>query len=364
MIVHLIGENIICKDYYRLIADHFPKEEHCFLVKDAESNDYRVHIPKEARSKGLPSLYPILSLDGIRSLYAAKGIVAHGLFGTYKLAFLAMQPWLLSKCNWAVWGGDLYCHEKPDKTVEDRIRETLRHFIVPKMGFVSTVLKKDYDLAQSWYGAKGRNFDISYPSSMQRPGVLSRVRERQNLNRETINVLIGNSATLSNKHFEALDMLSKYSNENIHLFLPLNYGEGDYASYADEVERYAIRLFGQEKVTAFRRLIDQEEYVEIMRKMHIAVFNNDRQQAMGNIGILMAIGAKIYLRNDTNMWEHYRDRGCIVNDCDSIPFLSFEEFSHQSDSITDKNSEIILSFLDPNVLASKWRIVFEGMTKA
>lgn len=38
---------------------------------------------------------------------------------------------------------------------------------------------------------------------------------------------------------EALDLIAKYKNENIKVFIPLAYGMGERSSYGDEVSDYA-----------------------------------------------------------------------------------------------------------------------------
>ena len=43
--------------------------------------------------------------------------------------------------------------------------------------------------------------------------------------KQIINILIGNSATETNNHIEVLDLLSKFKNEDIKIYVPLSYGD-------------------------------------------------------------------------------------------------------------------------------------------
>ena len=39
--------------------------------------------------------------------------------------------------------------------------------------------------------------------------------------------------------------------------------------------------------------------------IEIAIFNNDRQQAMGNITALLGMKSKVFIRDDTSMWSNF-----------------------------------------------------------
>ncbi|MFC6669724.1 hypothetical protein [Marinobacterium aestuariivivens] len=46
-----------------------------------------------------------------KSMWQAEKIILHGLFNSHIFYILAFQPWLLRKCSWVIWGGDLYIRE-------------------------------------------------------------------------------------------------------------------------------------------------------------------------------------------------------------------------------------------------------------
>ena len=58
----------------------------------------------------------------------------------------------------------------------------------------------------------------------------------------TIKILLGNSATESNQHKEAFELLEKYKNKNIKIYVPLSYGP---EKYADEIEQLGMHIFGE-----------------------------------------------------------------------------------------------------------------------
>lgn len=49
--------------------------------------------------------------------------------------------------------------------------------------------------------------------------------------------------------------------------------------------------------------MNPEEYCSFLSEMDVAVFNNNRQQGMANIALLANLGTKVFIRNDTSMWD-------------------------------------------------------------
>ena len=104
-----------------------------------------------------------------------------------------------------------------------------------------------------------------------------------------VNILLGNSATPTNRHKSALDALSRFANEDIKIYAPLSYGDD---AYRDEVISYGRELFG-DKFVPVTEFMERSEYISFLTKISIGVFNYDRQQGLGNIHLLMRMGAKV-----------------------------------------------------------------------
>lgn len=356
MIAHILGAgSMFTKDTYEMISQYFnnEKEEHVFISKFPEY---------ECFSNGDCRVVASRSWEMIRTLNKADAIVVHGLINKLVVWILSAQPWLLKKCNWIVWGGDIYIHNKQTLTLSEKFTELLKKAIIPKIPVISTVAKGDYELAKKWYGAKGVESSIVYPVPAGNKELVEQLRyTKAHKTYDEVNIIVGNSATITNQHKEALDVLSKFKNEKIKIFLPLSYGTGEFEPYADSVIQYAKSIFG-DKVVPVRHKMAGDEYLEFLSQMDVGVFNNNRQQAMGNISQLVLFGTKVYIRSDTKMWGHFQGLGCCLNDFEEIKQMtSIEELSLEDSTRKEQNIKIIESRHDIQNKVNQWSNMFSVM---
>ncbi|KJV44734.1 hypothetical protein VH96_05980 [Acinetobacter indicus] len=240
----------------------------------------------------------------------ADKIILHGLFNIYAVLLFVLNPWLLKKCYWVIWGGDLYSFMFPKNSLKYKFKEMIRGFVIKRIGFLLTYVKGDVDLARRHYGARGEYIEtIGYLSNV----IPSNIPASEN-NKKNINILVGNSADPTNNHFDALDKLAKFKNEDIRIHVPLSYGDKDYAK---KVIDYGKSLFG-DKFISITEFIPYNEYMHFLKDIDIAVFNHRRQQAMGNTINLLAMGKKVYLREGTTQKEFFNNLAVQTFNIDNI----------------------------------------------
>ena len=352
--VHILGYGSMpTRDFYRFLCDNFDHNEHCIITGSVNDPNFQTINNGIRRIK-------TYSLETIIEVQKAERIIIHGLINRKLLLFFCAQPWLLHKCNWIVWGGDIYCHNQKQDTLELKAYEMMRKFMYPKIGYVTTLVDDDYEKAVKWYKVKGKHLSTSYPGVTANEEFLNEMRASKPKG-DTINIQIGNSATVTNQHYEALDMLSRFKEENIHIYLPLNYGDPDYREYAQAVLNYAVDIFGKEKVTAILERVENDEYSRYLNTINVGVFNNNRQQAMGNISQLIQYGAKIYLRKDTTMWVHFEKLGCKLHEVNSIVNESLEEFSTEDIALKEENMRALDIRNSTETKLKMWKDLFEEM---
>ncbi len=124
-----------------------------------------------------------------------------------------------------------------------------------------------------------------------------------------------------NNHIEVLEKLKIYKNEDIKIFVPLSYGDNNYAK---EVILKGKNIFG-DKFISITELMPLEKYLEFLSQIDIAIFNSNIQIAMGNIITLLGLGKKVYMRNDITPWELFRDIDIKVFDVDNIQIDVIDE---------------------------------------
>lgn len=354
--LHMLGISMYTKNLYEMFNIDFDGTKNIFATGNKDKNFYSIsnsHLLTK-RKTGSPTL--LFTPRFFYLLYTSNKIFFHGLFSTTRVFFFFLQPWLWKKCYWIVWGGDLYSAKTSDqKKSFTKLKEWMKRKMIPRLAGVITLTEGDQQLVRDWYGYHGNFYLTSYPIPLQSIGMKEKLSNRLNRKSDTINIVIGNSATDTNHHYEVLDQLKKYKDENIHIFLPLAYGFGEWQEYGRKVTSYATEIFGTDKVTPIVNRMSGEEYTDYMRKMNIAIYNNDRQQAMGNIAIMLAVGAKVYIRTDTNMWDHYLKLNQKMYDISDIEHLSFEEFIDYPEDVYSHNFKVFFERNDRKKVADKWK---------
>ena len=126
-------------------------------------------------------------------------------------------------------------------------------------------------------------------------------------------ILIGNSANYTNNHLEVFYKINEIGIGNRKVILPLSYGD---AQYGDYIHYQGVSIFGSGLIS-LRQFIPLEQYTLTMQRCGIVIMNHFRQQAIGNIVMMIWMGAKVYL-NESNSFYHYLKRiGVIVFSIDS-----------------------------------------------
>ncbi len=357
MFLHILGSgSMFTKAFYCMLAENFKKEDHCFLGHFPQVDEYRkMNGCKIVQSRSI--WMPIY-------LNRADHILVHGLFNKTVILALALQPWLLKKCNWIVFGADIYSYKKKNKNLSDKIFEKLKLIIAPRIAYISTFTEGDWKLAKEWYHVKGINLKVSYPLASCNAELINDLYS-QKKEHKSVNILVGNSATVTNQHFQALDWLSFLKNEDIQIYLPLNYGLEDYKTYANKVILYAQKIFGDKKVIPLVDKLSGEDYLRFLNTIDVALFNNNRQQAMGNITQAVLCGAKVYIRKDTNMWEHYQKLNCFLENIEEIKnYKTLEDLTKRNEEKILRNQKAMAIRQNIRLKIEIWDNIFKCMEKS
>jgi dTDP-N-acetylfucosamine:lipid II N-acetylfucosaminyltransferase len=290
--LHLFANEKFTEPYIEFINKNFDSDDHLFMVIGKGINAKitpRKNVKKV--SKDFKSLLLLLIV-----MLKCKNIYLHGLFIRKVVLLLFMQPWLLKKCNWIVWGGDLYHYEHRKKSLKSNLYEMCRRFVIKNMGALITHIKGDYELGQKWYGAKGKHFySFMYPSNLFREYDLSKVKKKNTKKY----IQVGNSADPTNNHLEVFNKLKKFKSTEIEIICPLSYGN---VNYRDKIIEEGTEIFGEN----FKPVVDFlpfNQYLELLAKIDVAIFNHKRQQAIGNITTLLGLGKKVFIRDDITTWS-------------------------------------------------------------
>lgn len=325
-ILHIAACYTFIPPFIEFINSNFESDNHEFLLTPimAESNlpnSKNIKLCGNTRSARLSHYSQVVT-----KMHQADKIIIHGLLDIRITQILFFSPWLLKKCYWVMWGADLYTYQLSERNKSWRKKEFFRRPVIKSMGHLVTYIPGDVDLARKWYGAKGEYHEcLMYLSNTYK------ALDAPSIQSDTVNIQIGNSADSSNNHFEILDKLLPFKDQNIKIYAPLSYGD---QVYAKKVVTRGKELFG-EKFIALTEFMPFEKYLQFLGSIDIAIFNHERQQAMGNTITLLGLGKTVFIRSDTTQWQFFKDKNIKVYD--SIKLDSLDKKEHWDNTLKVKD---------------------------
>ncbi len=121
-------------------------------------------------------------------------------------------------------------------------------------------------------------------------------------------ILVGNSASSSNNHIEAFDILQNLETGERRIIVPLSYGNSQYADY---IEGYGKKLFNT-YFLALRKFMPLSEYTKFLVNCGIVIMNHYRQQGFGNVVALLYLGSKLYLNESNTIYQYLKRIGVKI----------------------------------------------------
>ena len=355
MIVHLMLDEKFAPEYIKFILKNF--DNHLFIVyRNGEKSFCEKYFSNDACRF---ISFPKDDMNAfIHELDKADKIILHSLFYEEIYKFLFFNKKLIKKTVFVVWGGDIYEDQKIDYSnlsFVEKIKKMIKicfikKRVIKRIPEFMTFASGDYDLMKKWYKVNGKNYECLYPSTVNIKNI-----SPLSANDEYVNILVGNSATNTNRHMEVFDMLRGIKNKNIKVYCPLSYGDMEYAK---EVIKKGKEIFN-DKFIPILDYMTPENYSTLLSKMNVAIFHQNRQQATGNIEILSFFGAKIYLNSNITTWDYYVNKeGRFFFDSNTIKTLSFEDFVFLDENKKNDNIKYFSRVWDENYLIDLWKKVF------
>jgi len=338
--------------FFDFVENNFNKKNHTFLIwGDYSINKYKyrenlVILSNENKISKLIKLFKLM--------YKSDRIFIHQLFFPFPLMFLySFQKKILKKSYWVIWGGDLYHYKFRNKGFKSDIYEFMRRKVIKNIGNIVALVEGDYELAKKWYKTEAVYHEAFYYS----PQFCENIDETNNTKKRNKKIIqIGNSADPSNNHIEILNKLLKFKDKDIEIIVPLSYGDREWAK---EVIKNGQMLYG-DKFRSLDDFLPPQEYRKILNSVDVAIFNHDRQQALGNILILLHLGKKVFVKNDITTWNFLKKKELTVYNTYDIDKLNFEEFIFLDESTKEKNREMIEKEFSEEKCVRLWKNIFNS----
>lgn len=321
--LHIGSLGVFIPPFIEFLKEHFDFKQHEFLMTKGSSecqlkNDDNVFLAKRSIVGRLLHYIRV-----VIKMHQAKKVILHGLFDPQLILILFAMPWLLKKCYWVMWGGDLYVYQLGKRNWKWKLREFFRRSVIKNMGYLVSGTPGDVDLAREWYRVKGDHIRcFNYPSN-----VYKHYEVKPKIH-NTINVQVGNSADPSNRHIEILDQLDKFKDKDIKIFAVLSYGDQEYAK---KVISEGEKKFGV-KFIAITEMMPFDKYLEFLSSIDVAIFNHERQQAFGNTITLLGLGKKVFLNPSSTLNSVFSEFDIQVFNSEKIELTLLDELTKQANS--------------------------------
>lgn len=354
-ILHLMENEKITRDIIELISNTADKHSHYFAIRHNKKTNIR--NAEMIQNNSNVFLFSD-SFDGflklIRRTRKIDATVAHGTFWRLKFClFWLLIPSIRKKSAWVVWGGDILGNRDVSNRSKEKFKKFFLKLALEKFFLIGTPVKGDYELILRDIKSKPAWSIVRYLDT----SIFLAPRNR--IDDGITRILLGNSATKTNQHIQAMHILERFKDERIEIIAPLSYGDKGYASFVAEEGK---RIFGN-KFIPLESFMEKDEYYSLLGNIDIGFFNNNRQQAFGNIHMLMNSEAKIFLRKDTPMWEYFNTNGASVFSIEDIENSNFSEFKKSCENSIENNKLYLNKIGSKNNLVKEWDSFFNYLDK-
>lgn len=369
-VLHIFPAEKFTGPFVNFINNNFSPEDHLFLILGDNSkyqdlstyNNVISFLFHESESK-IRNARKLISLSR-----SSEKIIIHGLFSRSLLMFLNLYLLFGSKKKkaklyWRIWGADLYNQFliSPKrrfyilrKAYRSLIFSMKKRIIMNLDGIISPV-QGDYDFAVSKYKTNAKYFKYGN-YAVYEPKDFEEIKKTKHPT-DVPTVLLGNSASQTNEHYEAIDLLKSLREyREFRVLCPLSYGDNE---YREKVIEYGKDKLG-ESFEPILNYIAESEYISLLDSIDIAIMNHKRQQALGNIAILIRLGKKVYLRKQNPVYKHYIDMGAKVFSIDSISKDNPEKFFEFDKETSEGNKKAAFSYNSKENVVKSWRDVFDS----
>ncbi|TDP59214.1 TDP-N-acetylfucosamine:lipid II N-acetylfucosaminyltransferase [Flavobacterium dankookense] len=217
----------------------------------------------------------------------------------------------------------------------------LKRKAIQRVNYLGSTFHDEYVVIQKLLNVKKDFFNFWYYPLEQ----IVEINSPINFDKTTM--LIGNSGFKSLNHLDVFDRIKNYNLKASKVIIPLNYGV---ESYINDIVEQSNLTFG-EKSFPLLNFLSLSDYNELLNNVGIAIFNNHRQQALGNTIALLWFGVKIFLseqnpfytflkRNNIHIFSYENELN--ENSCNT--FLTQEEI--------EQNRYILFKLLQQDVVTA------------
>ena len=280
-------------------------------------------------------------------------IIWHSLlYNRYLLSFIALfKKNIIHKSIWMVWGGDLYDFKSGKKYLDFFYKK-----FVENLGGILVAFPGDREIIYNTFNYNGKIYEGYYgpPTNL---GVLKYNAKQLNKN-NYITIMIGHCAIESLNHIKYLKMFLKFRNNNIKIFLPLNYGD---LNYAKKVVKYAKDNYNEDKLIILNKKIQLDVYLNYLYNVDICVLDEIRQIALGNLFVLLANDKSLYLNPKGVMYKYWKSIGLNIKSVNEI--IEIKTLENLVFKPNNSKTDYIKNYSSDEVFLKMWKDLFQNIER-
>lgn len=356
-IVHLIFSDKFTDGYISFMRKIMCNVQHKFIIHDnsftlSSVGDDIIFIKKynELISNGTVKNY----------LLQSDKVIVSGFF-TGEKVLVKFPKCIFEKMYIHLWGGDFYPYDNNVNLFHIRkyIRYKLKKRCFLKCAGIITLVQNDYQEVERIFNISNNHFVAPMPGDPDKQNDFEKIKNKQDITTDNIRIIVGNSATESNQHREIFDMLTNFDNEKFVVIVPLSYGDDEYKKQI--IDYGYLKL--KDKFVPLTEYMKKDEYLNLLSSCNIGIFNNNRQQGMGNISSLLQLGKKVFVREGTAMWSHYETLGVTLHGINEIPEArTLSELCYIGAEERIQNILAIDKMRSMDNIKEKWQAIFDDKT--
>lgn len=321
MFLHLICDKKFAKTQIRVFEKYYPGQSLYVFTKGNDLNGIEGFNVTTLNGLMPRSIKSIISQcdNKIEDIFVYNANDLHRILSLY------FKRKFGCKVHWMFFGSDLYnmlyyrygfkLVDEPQTLLTYALNKLrlIKHYplyekFVANVDFFCFWNKYDYDLLKKYYKTPAKlkfyTHDEGLPYDLQLD---------DNLKKDYKLIQVNHSASWDGNHLTILRKIAQIDQKReLELLLPLNYGE---KKVVDEVENYSSQQ--NLNVTILKDFMSKDQYFSIINRVNVAIFGHHRQEGGANLLNAFKSGTKVFLREDNNLLQLYKDWG--------IKVFSFEE---------------------------------------
>lgn len=344
MIIHLMIASIYSKNYIKFIKKYFNIEKHCFVIYQKD-NPQNIEFKVEKNILLVNNLRELIKFYAFFSFKKYKKIIIHGFYWPYLGIFYFIKRNYLKKSYWMMWGGDYSHFNFKPKTIKGKLNKIISDYIKSQFYAYMIGLEEEFNKVKKNYKIKkGKYYKAFYSLGLDKKIIF-----RKSTN-NSMNILVGNSASKLNNHLEIFEKLRKYN--NIKIFCPLSYGDEKNLEWTNIVLKKGKEYF-EERFIPILKMLPYEEYKIFLLQIDIVILGYDVQAAMGNTSLLLGLGKTAYLKKDSPVKKFLDDNEIVTEN-----FEELIDLKKLDENILKSNSEKINNLFLDEVIIKQWEKIF------